>query len=562
MMKRRALLLAAGLLLAWTIVVVATGGVTVELPWGRLSSHAAVRPLIAAGVLLLLYAAFWRQHWRTDAGRFAGSATSERTGHAAITVALVTGLGLGTWIAGGPDASGYVSQASMFARGTLTQPVPDWAMKGKWHNAAWSTAPVGYRPSVRDGELAPTYPPGLSLLMALLMIAVGPAAVFVVVPLTGAAAAWATYQFAARLHSPPAGAVASALLVVSPPFLDMVTQPMSDVPATAFWALALLAASTNRPVAAGLAASMATLIRPNLAPLAVFPAGLLLLDRSPEGGRPERLRRVMVFVAALAPAVLVIAGLNTYYFGSSLRSGYGALDELFGQAHIVPNLARYGWWFITAQTPFALVGLAAPYLARGTRVERVRVTLIALAWPIAVLALYLPYLSFDEWFYLRFLLPGYVGLFTGIGILVAQWGAPARIAAGAMACYCLAFAIERGALNNYFEHRRFARAVEHVHALPVDAVALSNAYSGTLRYYTGRDILRFEVLEAATVDRAIDHVRGQGRAVYFVGDVFEVRQATERFRGTRTHDEMMRAVPVHLGEAVAFPVIATSSGTR
>ena len=548
--RRRLVLAAAVLLLAWSAVVLATGGVAIDTAWGLVSSRAAARPFAAGVLLAAAYLARWRRFWRADLVHLGTASAAPAAGVAAGAFALVCGLGLGTWIAGGPDASGYVSQASMLARGELTRPAPQWALEGAWRNAEWSGAPVGYVPSVHAGALAPTYPPGLPLLMTLFQVIGGAGAVFWVVPLAGAVAAWATWRLGARLAGPAAGAVGAVLLVSSPPFVDMVTQPMSDVPAAAFWAVALLAATTGRPLGAGLAAAVAVLVRPNLVPLAAIPAALLLIE---PGGR---VRRLAVFAAAASPAALAVAALNTFYFGSPLLSGYGTLEHLYDADRIAPNLLRYGAWILMTQTPLALAGLAAPLAAARAGPERTRVWLIAVAWPIATLVLYLPYLTFDEWAYLRFLLPGYVGLFAGAGCLAARWRAPAIAAAAAVALYGLVFAADRGAFDNYEEHRRFRRAVDFVAALPGDPVLLSNGHSGTLHHYTGRDILRFELLDAHAMDAAVAHLAERGRDVYFVGDPFEFEQIDELLRTSRTMTPLARAPRFDLGGVVVYALTA------
>jgi 4-amino-4-deoxy-L-arabinose transferase-like glycosyltransferase len=72
--------------------------------------------------------------------------------------------------------------------------------------------------------------------------------------------------------SPGTALVAALLLAVSPPFMFHLMQPTSDVPAAAWWLLAIVAAHDRSWLGAagsGAAASMAVLTRPNLLPLAV-----------------------------------------------------------------------------------------------------------------------------------------------------------------------------------------------------------------------------------------------------------------------------------------------------
>ena len=108
-------------------------------------------------------------------------------------------------------------------------------------------AELGYRPVGEAGDRAvvPTYSPGLPLLMAAAKLAGGQAAMFVVVPLLGAAMVWCTYRLGVRVTTPWFALLAAALVATSPPFLSQLVVPMSDVPAAAFWSLAALGVHTQ-----------------------------------------------------------------------------------------------------------------------------------------------------------------------------------------------------------------------------------------------------------------------------------------------------------------------------
>ena len=96
---------------------------------------------------------------------------------------------------------------------------------------------------------------------------------FLVTPLSGALLVWITFAIGRRLVSDAVGLAAAWLVATSPAVLAMLVSPMSDVPAAAFWAGAMyftLGSSSRSALMAGLAASAAILIRPNLAPLAAI----------------------------------------------------------------------------------------------------------------------------------------------------------------------------------------------------------------------------------------------------------------------------------------------------
>jgi len=155
----------------------------------------------------------------------------------AAVAAAGVGVAHGTYAAAGADASGYVSEAALFASGRVVRDEP-FARTVRWPDATWTMSPLGYRPGRQVGELVPTYPPGLALATAVATLIAGESGAYLVVPLLGALAVWCTYLLGVRLHSRPAGLVGAVLLATSPIFLFQVVQPMSDVAVAAWWALA------------------------------------------------------------------------------------------------------------------------------------------------------------------------------------------------------------------------------------------------------------------------------------------------------------------------------------
>src|SRR5437667_11720674 len=263
---------AAWALMIWLLGGVRTSFVTASDPW---------RALLLAAAAAVAYAAI------TGAGGVRRDI--DRHGRRFITplvlmLALaptVAGLARNSWTAGGADAYAYVSQADLWLHSRLKIPVPI-ASFAPWPNAIWTFAPHGYRPSMNGTALVPVTAPGLSLMMAAAKTIAGHRAMFWVTPLTGALLVWMTFAIGRRLGSPWIGLGAAWLLATSPAVLAMLVSPMSDVPAAAFWATAIffaLGESERAALAAGLASSVAILIRPNLAPLAALLAVWIFADR-------------------------------------------------------------------------------------------------------------------------------------------------------------------------------------------------------------------------------------------------------------------------------------------
>ena len=557
---RRVVLAGAAAACAWAVAVGVTGGFVLQAPWGRISSRDLWRPLAVGAALLLLYVARWRHRWVDDVRLLAGLRWPPMAGAAAAAFALVLGVTLRSTVAAGPDASGYVSQAALIARGELTIPVPQWALRAPWPRAQETAAPSGYVPTKDGARLAPNYQPGLPLLMALAQILGGPSAVYFVVPLLAAVAAWATYRLGQLLAGPWAGAIASALLVSSPAFLVMLVQAMSDVPVTAFWTVALVAAVRGRAWSAGAATAAAVLIRPNLVPMAGIPA--LLLVAADRGN----LRQLVAFAVAAVPAPLLIAGLNDHHFGSPLRSGYGSLEELYSPVNVVPNLLQYGRWLVTAHGPLILLAALAPLVKSIYLLPQPQVWLIVAATPATVLVLYLPYWVFqpDEWSYLRFLLPAFPAVLAAFAaVTIAAWRRRRSTPVRAVVLFCIlftayqgwTFALHHSVFGRRRSDERYAQAAEFVRGLPGNAVIASDIHSGPIRFYTGRDVLRFERFDPDTFQTALAYLEAARHTVYLVGEPSEIERFRNRFSGTAIANSLTASRCADLREVVACRIV-------
>src|SRR4029077_10319750 len=96
---------------------------------------------------------------------------------------------------------------------------------------------------------------------------------FWVVPLCGGLLWFPTYAIGRRIGRPVVGLAAAWIVATSPTVLFMLMAPMSDVPAAAAWAFSSACALGETPLAAGAAggaAAIGILIRPNLSPIALI----------------------------------------------------------------------------------------------------------------------------------------------------------------------------------------------------------------------------------------------------------------------------------------------------
>ncbi len=468
---------------------------------------------------------------------------------AVLTVALIKGA----FIAGGADSFGYVSQAELWARAELRVKQP-FAWTVPWPSADWTWSPNGYRPAPdRNGDSVPVYAPGLPMVLAVLERIGGERAASLAVPSFGALTIWLTFVLGRRLTGDLTGLMAAALMGSSPTFLYMVMSPMSDVPVTAWWLLAVIFATTPSRVAAlagGLAASLAVLTRPNLVFLGgvigVYVAWIAVRERSATGPGAQRL---LLFAAPLVITGLGIALLFDYWYGSPFTSGYGSLDRLFAWSFARTNIEQYSRWFVETQTPFACLALAAPVVVRrwghaglpnGEPADGLLWLYFATAGGVALS--YLFYTPFDAWWYLRYLLPAFPLAFVlGAAVVhVALAGRRPLVRRGAallltlaLAGWCVMVAAERDTFQVGANERKYPRMARYITArLPERAVFLALQHGGSVQYYAHRLTLRYTYLDPDWLDRALAWLQEQGQPPYILLEDWEAPLFRQRFAGS------------------------------
>ena len=328
----RAAALAATLAAAlWAAVLIFVGGFDLQLAGLTLSSHQPMRPILWGSAALAVFVLTngverTARAWTRVIALFNPALVAV----AIALAAFVVGTAYATTVGNASDAYGYVSQADLWLRGDLRVPQP-WASEPPWPRAEWTFAPLAYRPVEGPGPAAivPVYSPGLPLLMAAAKRVGGHAAMFLVVPITGAILTLATYGIGRRLGSSGAGVIAAWFVLASPVFLFILALPMTDVPVAAFWTLAfyfVLVRGVGGGIGAGAAAALAILVRPNLVWLAGILGAWLARDlAAPGDGAPSkqvRVWRLLVFSIAVAAAAVAVGVIFNHLYGSPFRSGY------------------------------------------------------------------------------------------------------------------------------------------------------------------------------------------------------------------------------------------------
>ena len=568
---RRALSAIGLLAAAWSAVLVVTHGVILSLGPLHVSSRNARNP--ALGALLLWVAAavcapagarirtvaadILSPLSRLGAGMAASSSrilarawhvASQPPGTSVLVAGLVALLLTTTWVrgayvAGGSDSYGYVSEAHLFATGRLHADLP--LAHAFPHVPVQSLTPLGYRPT-EDGRgvLVPTYAPGLPLTMAAFERVAGMNAVYAVMPLLAAVAVWFTYRLGLQLAGAGTGVGAALLLCASPAFVfQNLGAPMSDVPATGWWTLALSLLLLNgrwAATGAGIAAGMAILTRPNLLLVVVVLGSYLLWGLIRERDKPrEAITRLLLFSMPVVVACLIVAALNAAWYGSPFRSGYSA--DLFNVRFWKDNVLNYPRWLSETQTPLLLLGFAAPFVVQwlhagrreaGRSLPPTVTAQRAAAWLLAgvaatVFASYLFYMPFDAWWYLRFLLPAFPAVAvltcTVLTAFATRFGPAARVVAIAVVLATVSFSYQFGKDMGGLGEYRYRLIAEWVRDnLPERSVIVTMQHSGSVLHYSGRNIIRYDLIARGDYEAALDELIQAGYHPYLVVDEWEV----------------------------------------
>jgi len=454
-------------------------------------------------------------------------------------VALSTNYG----VAGGADQFGYVSQADLWLAGDLTVE-QEWLRGAPWPNALFTAAPLSYRPAASGFAVIPGYAPGLPLMLAGGKMLLGQCGfVAVIAGMTGLLVA-ATYALGRRLSSPQVGAAAAWLVATSPVVLFMMATPMSDVPAAAMLAMALVGCfhrSNTGAFLGGLSMAVAVLIRPNLAPLvAMIGFWLVVLDRQTATKR-ARLVRCVLFGLGVAPAAAFLALVNVWLNGSPTSSGYGTLEGFFSSSHILPNVRNYSSWLIESQTPLAVLGLVslaipARWLNKKQGLGDVSLLMLMTG---GVVALYLPYLVFEAWWFLRFLLPAWPAIAIGTAWLLTNttgrtYGRVGLALLLLLGGWGLRFAYTHDAFAVGAGDLRYVSAAHVVRDVTTPtSVILSMQHSGSVSYYAQRHVLRYDWIERHRLDSAVDWLNERGHDVYILLEEPELETFRARYAGTK-----------------------------
>ncbi len=451
--------------------------------------------------------------------------------------------------AGGSDSSGYLNQAKLLTAGQATVAPRGLPGLPSSPELDFLYSPLGLKPTADHRQLVPTYPLGLPLLLVLARPLFGWAQVANAVAFLHLLAGLALFYAWLRTLAFSRGwaLTGAALLALSPLYLRIGTQNMSDVPALVWCLAAMLAAwradrGAGWSLASGFALGVAVLIRPSnlmlLAPLA-FALG-------------PAWRRWLFLVLGGAPLALLQLLHSHAAFGSWLTTGYGAVGGMFSFANVWPSLLQYLRWSIVLFSPVALLALGLPRLGRVDR----RLGFVLTTWIAGFFGFYLFYPHTAEaWWFLRFVLPAAPALITA-GLWQARaWSwlqtrSPLRYALLALVFAFVVFwdfrlnAFSSGHTESHYPETA-AWTKKH---LPADAAIFCMQYSGCLFYYTDFTLLRWDAFPLESLGSLQTALRTSGRPVYAVLFHSENQPALARLGGRWTKIGQVRYATIWQAE--------------
>ena len=426
-----------------------------------------------------------------------------------------------SYAVGGSDSSGYANIARSLTTGRLVERVEMLDRFALPDGFASAFAPLAYLLGPRPGTLTPFYPVGLPLHLAVAAIIGGwRSGPFFVVPILATLSLLFIYLAGRELDLSRALAGTSALMLgICPVFLFQAQWVMSDVAAT-FWALVAVFASLRArrraawALLAGFAFGIGVLVRPTSA-LMLIPVLF---------GLPLRPRCLLFFALGGLPTAMILFVYDLTAYGSIWRTGYGqiGLTDALTFHGFNARFRHYIYWLAAMMSPLPLIGWLGAAFDRRI-LWRYRVLLMA--WFGAFLLFFSCYEIYQEWWYTRFLLPGIPALILAsllaardLGAFVGGErlrGALKAVPVVLLLLVTIGFAqrlIQRfSVLENgrgQLSHRISCRRADIL--LPKQTLVLSMEMSGALKFYTGRPIVRWDLVEPPQMDALKWTARAQG----------------------------------------------------
>ena len=390
--------------------------------------------------------------------------------------------------------------------------------------------------------MVPTYPVGLPLLMVATSCFVG----WLYVP--GWVAGWnmflgvlVTYGLGRECGLRPAWSwFAASILALSPLFVLMGLQPMSDVAALTWCTGAIYFALKTRQKApwgllCGFALSIAILIRPTN--VLVFLPVLICLGFSP--------RRWAWVICGGMPGAVLLGVYNYAAYGKILTTGYGDMSDAFSREWVLPTLKHYVYWLPRLFTPLIPLALGLFW----SRADKKIISVLAV-WILSIFALYSFYtFTRETWWYLRFLLPAAPAMIIAATLVLNRladhfglrlFEASAPRGHRVMTVFLLVITVvpnivglrQLHALAGKQNDRPYWLVADWLnHNAPANSVIAAMQNSGSLIAYTPFTVLRWDYVTEDNFPTIRDVLLANHQPLYIALYPFEEAEVFARMRG-------------------------------
>ena len=436
-------------------------------------------------------------------------------------------------VAGGSDSSGYANEARLIARRVADERITELDRFGLDDSFTSPFTPLGYT-SWRPRYATPSYPPGLPMHMALAGVLFGfKHAPFYVSPIAAIAGLILLSLFALRLFRSWWIAIGAGFaLALCATYVFLALQTMSDVLTTTWTIAAMAAAWKSRDgdarwaAVAGVSFAIAVWVRP-----ANVILGIAFLFALPW-------TKKAIAYCAIGGAIFVapLFVWNAKQYGSPFRTGYGAAGGLFGLSYFPSHSLNYLRWTSELLTPLVMAG--AIYSIVRARQERIHLVLALWFWTLFLF--YCIFGPYEEWWYTRFLLPGYPAIilstiYAARAVSLRALALTLLLIGGTGFCWSVHYDLLDMAIGEaiYPDTIRWSRA-----EIPRDALVIAMQFSGARKYYDNRFSLRYDWLDADRV-RVLEQKVPADRWWAIVGE-FELEDVLQRTGGRWTKISQLR----------------------
>jgi len=401
-------------------------------------------------------------------------------------------------------------------------------------------APHGYYVQDLDtGQVVNTFPPGMSMLLAPVVLAAGRGAAFWFVPLLTLVLFAGFFILGAKAVNPVFGLGLAAAAFFSEPVFANTILVMSDVPSLALVSLCAYVLYRNAlrprragPILAGAIFGVSLLVRYSNIAAAVPLALLLWAGRGTARPRRAFLRDGALFAAAASLTGLLPLGIyTTLLFGTPFRLVYDPVNVSRMSLSNIPIGASF--YLSSLGRAFGPAGILLALIGAGTALTR-RSALRAGIIGLAGLAAFFAFYSMQSIRHDRYLIPGYpfFACLAALGLLeLVRAAKRSRVLAALILTAAVALPLARTFGPAAVGFRGEDSVAAEVKARAGESpIVFCDQMSGPLRLYAGIPGYRFSWTEPGVLSAIIDTLVREGRAVFFLLDN---PVAEDRFRAVR-----------------------------